>query len=325
LKNGEDVSFCNGLSGIAWTLDYFSKIDLIETDLDFLQEIDDHIELELNRIIEIEDWDFLHGFIGIGFYFLERKNHIIVNKIVKKIEEISIKDSNGIKWLGFNYAPNKEIVYCYPLSLSHGSSSIIAFLNLCIKENKMYSKKARTLLDKAVIFLKSCELKDKKSLFPPEIPFSNEIELRESKLAWCNGDLGIGYTFLKIGEDLENDQLYQKGLDICLHSAMRKNQDISFIKDSCLCHGTAGVSYIFKKLFYKTNNPVFDDASSYWLDETLKMALNNTADLDMLFWGGEELGMKKDYSLLGGIIGVGLVLISLLNGKSANWDKILLL
>ena len=102
---------------------------------------------------------------------------------------------------------------------------------------------------------------------------------------------------------------------------MQKNN----IVDAGLCHGTAGIAHIYKRMYINTNIIEFKDASNYWYSETLKMAKYDIPSGFLAYRPIENGGLKKEFGFLDGISGIGLSLISAISDIEPAWDEALLL
>ena len=89
-------SLCSGIAGYGLLL-LELDCDLIDIGEDYLVDIDDILLAELNSQSEINNYDFMHGAMGIAMYFVERnkkrfsdKNFLALNiffsDLVHKIE-----------------------------------------------------------------------------------------------------------------------------------------------------------------------------------------------------------------------------------------------
>jgi hypothetical protein len=74
-------------------------------------------------------------------------------------------------------------------------------------------------------------------------------------------------------------------------------------------------------MYLETAVPELNEANEYWRDITLKMAYHKDGLAGYKMYHGDE-GWQNKYSVLEGIAGIGLSMISSVN---PDWDEILLL
>lgn len=319
LQKGYDrISFINGMSGTFFSIYHlnsmgFANVDLSDIDIYY----DSYLQKQMFKIWKKGNFDLLYGGIGIGLYFLQKsKNIILFEQILDYLERISIKDGDSLKWLAEGYGSPKLTI-----SLAHGMASIILFLSY-IYQSEICQEKAGTLLRKAIIQVQKHRLSfDEHGSFYPAF---SKNEPRKSRLAWCYGDLGIALSLWKAGKCLESKELCGEAIDIFETDAQRVELQDNYVIDGCLCHGTAGIAQIYRRMFYETGNTVFYDISDYWIGETLKMAKFPDGVAGYKFM--HETEMEVDFSLLNGVAGIGLALLSsIASEKFSNWDTSLLL
>ena len=121
-----------GLAGIGSVMEILSKVDLVEADTnELLSGLDEYLYSLMIQEIKNGNYDFLHGAVGLGFYFLKRqsnensKNYL--NEFVDELDNAATKDEYGVRWLSvLDRVKNTE---GFNISLSHGLASIIAFLS----------------------------------------------------------------------------------------------------------------------------------------------------------------------------------------------------
>ena len=93
------------------------------------------------------------------------------------------------------------------------------------------------------------------------------------------------------------------------------------IKDEIFCHGSAGISFMYNQFYNRTKNMDFRNASLYWLNYTMERSGKSNCN------AGFPLE-EKDYnaaSVLDGLAGIGLSLLSVISNTIDNWSKILIL
>jgi hypothetical protein len=325
-------TYCNGLAGICIGIYYLQDRKIIEP-FDFVsKEIDCYLEEKLKECVVCNNYDFLHGAIGIGFYFIERinKGNIkligALKQVIDYIDKNAIIENDLIKWAKINAKTAS-----YDISLSHGISSIIIFLCqlLSIKNinNYVNTTKIKRLINGAVKYILSQKINVNKyrSYFPYTSVESSQ-EIKGSRLAWCYGDLGISMILLEVAVILNNKIYSDIAINILNYSCIRRNLHKNFVFDSGLCHGTSGIALIFYKLFYKTNNFTYLNTAKYWIDRTLEYC-NPSKGIDTfkIYYDAKHNVWQKNLSLLEGLSGIGLTLLSFYYKENPFWSKFLLL
>ena len=320
-----EPSLVSGLAGIGWTIEHLKKEGFLDFESeDLLFEIDNILLSSMDNLTkDFPILDYLYGLQGICYYFLMRgKGHQFIENTLKVLEKNAIREDDGsIKWI---YYPISEKIGgepCFNLGLSHGIASTIHFLLTLVKEN-IFSSRAKKLLIGAIKYLLSQRLDQKLffSSFPKRVPIKSEnFKPSNSRLAWCYGDIGIGYTLLTASDVLDDNSLRDEALAILLKTTTRKSIETG-ISDIGFCHGASGLAHIFNKLYSKTKIKKFRDSANFWLTQTL-------------IYLSEKRGVaiQKNVNKFGIFCGWGGVLLTLMafsdkNLKTNhNWDKMFML
>ena len=103
---GSDIgphSFCGGLSGILYLFEFLREKELVDVDISEVQEIlENHLIAQMRKDIYERKYDFMHGALGIGLYFLKVKTHSnVINELVDFLDATAHQDekSSGLKWI----------------------------------------------------------------------------------------------------------------------------------------------------------------------------------------------------------------------------------
>jgi len=329
-------SYCGGIAGAAWVIELLNELEFIDLDSDQLLE---GLDTFLAGTFEIDTqqnfYDFLHGVLGIGYYFLKRfentksiqlkkryKSKLI--EIIQLLNKNAIRVDDGIYWDSFLI--REEGIRGSNLSLAHGISSIINYLSRLV-EYPEFKESAIPLLEGALNYILSVKKVDyvNISYFPDWITSTQE-ESRSKRLAWCYGDLGISLSLWKAGRVLGRIELSNIALEILKQLAGKRDLEETRVCDAGLCHGAFGVMHIFDYLYRETKEELFKSASDYWCDEGLKMNIHDRLYAGYMKWqGGETPGWKPENNLLEGIAGIGLAIISHLEPRQMDWNQCLLI
>ena len=159
--------------------------------------------------------------------------------------------------------------------------------------------------------------------FPNFIPIDPSELVSKSHLAWCYGDLGIGMALWQAGKSTNNSDWKEKGFEILLQTTQRQQYEDSFVRDAGICHGSAGLAMIFHRMYLETGRNEFHDAIDHWLYKSLQKASFEDGLVGYKTFIKEE--WICDYSLLNGISGIGLVLLTCLEDDKQNYDEMFLL
>lgn len=317
-------TYANGLPGIMDCLRVMNEQTQIEVDYLELEEVyKSYLCRQMVMNYASENFDFLHGALGISYYYVNEKNFI--EKSVAALAESAIPCEAGLKWKCI--INNEQNVWGYNISLSHGMSSIILYL--CrIYDSGIASGTIKELLEKAMGFILSQRIDPGKyGSYFPSMSLENMVLNERSRLAWCYGDLGVAIAIWHAGKATGNSHWRDLAIEIMHFSAQRKELQYALVVDAGLCHGSAGIAMMFQYMYKQTSDESFKEAWHYWVLVTLEMA--NFKD--------GPAGYKKyspqnpdpwvaDYGFLTGIAGIGLVLLSTLDERYfKGWPRMLML
>jgi lantibiotic biosynthesis protein len=324
------TSFCSGLSGIGWFFEHIQKIEFVEMDTsDFLKDIDPHITDFIQDSYKRGDYDFLHGGNGAVWYYFHKispPTPKFIENIYQYLHTTAEYTPNGAKWKSILSLTTME--QGYNIGLSHGSSSIVTLL--C----KMYqchpSNQILSLLKATVDFIIHQKRESPPlfgSFFPTySIEDDKKLGINGSRLAWCYGDLGIGIALWQAAKVLSDKELENIVLDIFIHNAKRRSFDNSGVQDAGLCHGSAGIAAIYYRMYQNTGQKIFLETTDFWIEQILHFSKNMDDYAGYKVWRPDEAAtLQVNHSLLEGIAGIGLMLITYLHEIPPTWDELLML
>lgn len=304
-------TLCDGSTGICWILRQLYKEDKLEIDEinEFLSVIDEVNYQAFLMKLFTNDFDYLHGAIGIAHYLLNFNIHTkeVCELVTNRISDHCIKDGNTYKIQQQTYVSPRLIKTVYNLGMSHGMASIIVVL--CEIYNISKNDTVRGLLEGLVnyyLLIYENRKIGKISLFPSWIPVEESESVPESRLAWCYGDVGVFFALNTAAETLNDSHIKYLALKVADHSAQRMEDT----KEWCFCHGSSGLYYMFNKMYKQTGNTLYRKTALKWLGILLD---------------SHQITMETNLSVLQGISGVGLSLVNYLFDGENDWDKALLL
>lgn len=318
-KNETPYSFCNGIAGIGWSLKYLEEQGTIEGNVqEVIDEFFPSLYMLMINLMKTGRYDYLHDALGIALccYKNEPGNRFLED-LLDEMYRVSHKTGDGIAW--YSELTEKETSHrVINLSMSHGLSGIMSILcKLCNKE------KALLLLRESARFLVNQQQDHTiyRSCFPSII--SETVNYRNSRLAWCYGDLGITVALLQASCILNNTEYRDIALNVLLNCSQRRDVKKEFVMDAGVCHGAAGIAHIFNRVYQNTGDEVFKDAALYWLDDCMQKSRFNDGLAGYKVWRND--GWITKHGILEGIAGIGLVLLSMISNIEPTWDECLLL
>lgn len=329
-KDNYNFSFGKGACGIAWCLQLLQKNGLIQFNPELvLSNIDKHIYNYTSRCLIENNYDFIYGGIGGAIYFLERipntYAYSALIKIIDLIDEIAEITPNNITWLDSFALSTIDSKKKYNLGLAHGIPSVIYVLSRAFQAG-IKKKKVHKLINGSINWLlKKRLMKSQISIFPNYI--ADGVLPKDSRLAWCYGDLGIANSIWHAGVATNSSLWKSEAISILLNSTKRVDLEKNYVMDACLCHGASGIAHIYNRFYHETSIDEFKKASIYWYNITV-----NLANVKSKYSGyktfeiyKEKERWRRSLGLLEGIAGIGLSLISSISKSEPKWDRCLLL
>jgi lantibiotic modifying enzyme len=321
--------FCDGLSGIGWLFMYLNEKKIIQIDInDFLKEMDEVLEDELDAMIETKNFDLLHGALGVGLYFLKRKKYQVVEKIVLALDASCDVIGNEIVWKRFDYTRHKKFIYDF--GLAHGNIGVLYFLGKCY-QNKVLSEIVHKLLEGGINFYVA-NIQDTGlygSYFPYEKlvdDYKNPSSGSHSRLGWCYGDPAVLRVLVFISSCIEDEYHQQMFTDLSIRSATERKKIRSGIVDACFCHGLSGVLYQCINLYKKTQNEVLLQLMEYWISKLIILGDKSKTKFGYLFYNGVKGWEMPPPNLLNGLGGISLALLSFeYDDLDHSWNEIFFL
>ncbi|NQZ11272.1 MAG: lanthionine synthetase C family protein [Algicola sp.] len=310
----------SGLCGIGWLTDY---LQINSPQEDNNNEIDQLLQSLLNQNeIWQGEYELVNGLIGIGVYALARntlgQGNALLTQVLNQLNKLSVTSEHGIHWVTATDNVNQQQ---HNLGLAHGVPGVVAFLTGVLNKRPELKATITPLLTAACQWLKSQVRDDLPVGLYPSNSASNQI----CRIGWCYGDLSNALTLLRAGKILGQRELVEFALKVATNSVNRDKSTFG-IRDTAICHGSAGLVLIYQRLHQLTGNIQFSQEAQYWLEHVLTQAEKDLETLSGLHaFDGKASNYHQDLSLLEGISGVGLALIAADSDISPDWDEILLL
>ncbi|REC79003.1 hypothetical protein DRF57_01630 [Chryseobacterium rhizosphaerae] len=329
-------TFCNGMSGAIWTIDFLKKNKFIDFNIDKnIKSFDEYFYEVMIQEINQGNYDFLHGALGYGYYFLERYNNTGNEKLkkkyleyilifIEKLELISVSKGEDTYW---EYVNPLEYEKQINFGLAHGIPSILSFLTRVL-ESKINSLLAKQLSYKLLMIILKYSNNENVSVFPSKVRLENINDLNKdddnmSRLAWCYGDLGVVNSLYRANMILKLEKIDKICFDIMIRTSLRRLYNESMVNDAGVCHGSFGISLLFKRFYELSGIEAMKDAYIFWLEDGLNRSNFQDGFAGFKAYNGGDY--KNETNILNGITGIGLTLITFMSKKKTLWDRCLLI
>ena len=322
-----------GVAGIAFVFQHLRNIGVLDVsdDLD-LPELDEFISHGADHDFKFNNWDPLHGMVGLGIYFLERnketgeKKHL--EKIVDHLEAMRTKEGDHFIWITPGFGKYSDDNYNF--GMAHGMPGILSFLAQ-VHQREIRKHKIEGMISSCIPYLLQHEYYDDRLYsFPSSINVQPGVQKDKanSRLAWCYGDLCVANSLIHCGKALENKRFTMKGIDIALKTS-RRNFENSGCTDAPFCHGSVGLVHQYNRLYQFTNNEVFKNSAQNWINITLKHFYKAGEGAGGYYYRhfSEEKSIYEfipQHGLLEGSAGIALVYLSYIYNIKPDWDIIFL-
>lgn len=304
-----------GLAGVLWVLR--RSADLIGlrsmTDDSFYADAFAVYRAYLSQPRAEYEYDLISGVAGIGMWALSLHDvsarDQLVRLILARLQERAQPNADGVRWETPSSRPRRDGTRNteteFNLGLAHGAPGVVGFLAECVRRQvareiafPLLQMACRSLLAQRQVGA-GCNFSD------------IEGSQRRSRLAWCYGDPGVGLALYKAARALRSNELEAAAREVLAGSAVRRREDGCGVRDSGICHGSAGLWMIFSQL---RGSGFVDDrilgAIKTWHDDLLAERDHDRGICGFYSYKSSGVGNLPDPSYLTGAAGVGLALMS---------------
>jgi glycosyltransferase involved in cell wall biosynthesis len=293
-KKSSNRNFATGLAGQGIGLIYLQNRGYINVDIEeILEYIDEELFAFAAESVKKQNFGYMQGALGAGYYFLHRNGDRFSQYIKYLISEIEHSFTNNVQ---------------FSIDMPQGILGVLQFLILADNYQKADKKNTLNIIRKFTEYILSQEQDfEKTGYYFPE----NLENPQKTGLSWQSGDLIAAYILLNASKILNDNNLYNKSMDILLSTADRLDPVIEDVRDAGFYHGSSGIAYIYYKLYKQTGKTRFKESCDYWLQETLYKAVvyKQTAGYTINDYATREQNM----GLFAGIAGIGLSFLSIKN------------
>ena len=332
-----------GIAGFGWMLQHVINIISSSEDAgsentsdedDPFTDLDTLIVKLLNpNNALLTPYDLIGGFVGLGVYWLERlPSHKATNGISRTLdalERTSTETTVGKTWFTpKSLVPGQQLERApsgyYNLGVAHGVPGVISFLAQAATQSfdSDVRTRASTMLCGSMRWLLAQKRSGFQSVYSSwTIPGQ---DCGNSRTAWCYGDLGIAAILRFVGERTGNPEWISEARAL-MSRTVHRNLDIG-IMDAGLCHGALGVAHIFNRSYHTYQEEIYRTAALMWVQKGLSFRKPGSGIAGYYAWNISSLPREEaNVSLLSGVVGIALVLLSFIAPVEPRWDRLMLM
>jgi lantibiotic biosynthesis protein len=313
-------SLCSGVAGYGLVLLKLKNTN-IEIDEDYFENIDNLLLEDFEEMCINNNYDFLHGGMGIAMYFIERYKSnngkalaLILNNFSNDL--INKIDTNFKDVLIENTFDRGNF---YSFGLAHGVPSYLNFLIYLKKNFKGLKENIDKSIKICIDFLQAYKKFDSrtKQHYPNVFLIENNIEIG-SRLSWCQGDLGVSNSLYNAGVYLNDEALISEAVEL-MNNTRIISFDESGVNDFGICHGSVGILVQYYLAGYKFNLDFSED-----MDKWMKKVVQQTSNFnDFMAYDNQEDKYNNEINILEGAAGLGLVMLTKEKKIDIQWLEIL--
>lgn len=313
------VQLFQGLSGVGWVCQHLSRTVQLPVALPkLLDQVDELLVRELERVPWPGHFDLVSGLTGIGLVGLERlprpRAVALLERVFHHLAAAAQRDEWGRSWFSKPewIGPRNRQRFpngCFDFGLAHGQAGVIAFLS-GVRSAEIEVEGADALISDTVRWLLAHRQK-KGALGAAEFPEMVERAGQggESRNGWCYGDLSVASALIQAGESSDVAEWKRSALDVARNSTFRTVENAR-VEGAALCHGAAGVGHLYNRLAQRTGDPVLRQAARFWLVRALEI---------------HAAAPERARGLLEGEVGIALAFLAAVTTIEPSWDRLMLL
>jgi lantibiotic modifying enzyme len=316
-KNDVDYSLGYGWCGFAWILLQIKKLNIKEDIDEWLNDLDAVLEKEFYLMLNSSNLDYFEGASGVLFYFMEKG--AVTPNICEMANAYISHISNKIKtsrWEEDIFNPEtRQMCKVINLGVPHGITGLLLML-LIIHKNK--TADCQNTIKQLIDVLLSFEIKDANIGCRFASRIINGIK-NPNDVAWCYGDLMIGYGILKAGFLLNNNDYMSYGEILLTETLKRKNHHDDHL---ILCHGYTSLSHVYNCVYQLTGEKCFRQQAEKWQQASI-LSFENSYHKNMNLVKYNYF--KQDASLFFGFSGFFMSLLDWEYNANNQWKNCLLI
>lgn len=316
------ISLFGGLAGASWLLRQLADGDEVAAALA-------RFDQALLRHLDVPRWeerhDLMSGLAGVGVMAADRSDPAaaqLAERVLFHLETTATLTDAGAFWRTSPRFLPERLRRQYPdglidMGVAHGVGGVIGMLAQFVAAG-IEPVRSRRLLASASAWLIDM-LHGGSSQFyttwPLDVP-------RPKRLGWCNGYSGVAGVLLRAGRALGDAAIETTALGLLRGGASPTAIDGSL--DAGFCHGAAGIAQIYRAAHALTGEPSLAEAARRWIDETMRLRVEGAGSAGYRYVRIDEERPRwgDDASLLSGVTGTALVLLSACEPREPEWQRL---
>lgn len=319
----------SGFFGVGWVVTHLTR-ELFEGDGDLAAEIDDALRQLLADLNDAPPFELIGGLAGYGTYLVERLPDPGAAELLARIIDLleASRDASGTWYTNPDWLPDwqRELMPrgCYNLGVAHGIPGVIGMLAAAWREGFDDPRIPHLAAAAVQWLLGQKHLSMPSSVFPSHVPPDGEP--RETRTAWCYGDLGVAAVLLSAAQSFGRPEWREEALAIARIAARRTFEETK-TNDVGLCHGAAGLAHLFNRIYQATGDSEMRDSARTWYRRALDMRRPGEGLAGYLSWivnPPHEGVWRGERGFLSGVAGVGLALLAAVSEVEPVWDRVML-
>jgi hypothetical protein len=138
------------------------------------------------------------------------------------------------------------------------------------------------------------------------------------RTGWCYGDVGVAVALLRVAHALSDEALAAVATDVAIVAAQRSPAACD-VHEPGLCHGAAGMALLCQAACELSRSQELSAAATMWLQHAIEQS-----DRHGCYTWRDGMRLARP-GVVYGAAGVGLAMLSAMNGEVPGWARLLLL
>lgn len=158
-------------------------------------------------------------------------------------------------------------------------------------------------------------LEHKYSVFPDQIFSLTHGGTFSEELSWQRGDVAQSWLLYQAQNLLQDIELAKIAELVGLNTVLRTSVFTTKVVRADLYCGAAGLAHLYAQLYRISDQPAYNAAYHFWVNSTQELLLAELAT--------HTAAVTTQNKPLGGLIGIGLVLLTAANYEIAPWETMI--